>query len=79
MEKINKLSKNKHYDVVFLDINGNCCGTVEDINGISNKYDINNYAYDVCTKVPRHAIVTNTDGSESGRWTLSLDWYNREY
>lgn len=79
MEKINKLSKNKHYDVVFLDINDNCCGTVEDITGISNKYEINNYAYDVCTKVPRHAIVTNTDGSESGRWTLSLDWFNREY
>jgi hypothetical protein len=79
MEKINKLSKNKHYDVVFLDINDNCCGTVEDITGISNKYEINNYAYDVCTKVPRHAIVTNTDGSETGRWTLSLDWFNREY
>ena len=79
MEKINKLSKNKHYDVVFLDINGNCCGTVANITGVSNKYEINNYAYDVCTKVPRHAIVTNTDGSESGRWTLSLDWFNREY
>ena len=58
MNKINKLSKNKHYDVVFFDKNQECCGTIENITGISNKYDINDYALDVCTKIPRHALVT---------------------
>lgn len=79
MNKINKLSKNKHYDVVFFDKNQECCGTIENITGISNKYDINDYALDVCTKIPRHVLVTNIDGTESGRWTLSLDWFNREF
>lgn len=79
MNKIKRLSKNKYYDVVFFDINQECCGTIENITGISNKYDINNYAFDVCTKIPRHALVTNTDGTESARWTLSLDWFNREF
>lgn len=79
MESIKRLSKNKHYDIIFFDIDDKCCGTVENVTNITNKYEINDYAYKVCTRVPRRAMVTNTDGTESGRWALTLDWYNQEF
>ena len=79
MNKIKKFSAEKHYDVVFFDKNQECCGVIENITGISKKNDINDYACDVCTKIPITALVTNTDGTESGRWTLALDWFNREF
>ena len=79
MEKIKRFSRKKSYDIVFFDIDEKCCGTVENATGISSHYDINVLAYSACSKLPRHALVTNVDGSESGRWTLSLDWYNREF
>ena len=79
MEKIKRFSGKKSYDIVFFDIDNKCCGTVEKATGLTSHYDINTLAYSVCTKAPRHALVTNCDGSESGRWTLSIDWLNREF
>lgn len=79
MNKIKRFSKKKHYDIIFFDINGECCGTVENMTGIENQYSINDYAFKVCSKAPRKVIVTNTDGTESGRWVLSIDWGNREF
>lgn len=79
MDKIKRLSKKKHYDIIFFDINGECCGTVENVTGVENQYDINDYAFKVCSKAPKKVIVTNTDGTESGRWSLSIVWGYREF
>jgi hypothetical protein len=79
MEKIKRFSKSKFYDIIFFDKEDNCCGKIENTTNISNLYDVCNLAYDACSKIPYRVIVTNHDGSESGRWSTSLNCFNREF